>query len=327
MQKCLEDTWGRKKTLSKLKERFYWPGQYNDVRDWCRTCTTCASRKTPTPKPRAALQSVQTGFPMQLVAVNILGPLPESPAGNKYILVTGDYFTRWMEAYPIPNQEATTVATKLIDELFCCFAIPDCLHSDQGRQFESEIIAHVCKLLNIEKSRTTPTIHSLMASLSGLTVPSSRCCQPAQISNHLTGKNTYPNFVWLITPVSKLLQVTLHSFSCLTGKLDFQWMSCMVVTSLALIILSMFRNLGVLSQKPSSGCVNKPDSSRNDNRSSTIEGYMGNPTNLECWSGCSTPLFLEVDTESSTDPRQAPIGSWPSSQTVRIGSKMSGITK
>ena len=147
-----------------------------------------------------------------------------------------------------------------------------------------------------------------MASLSGLTVPSSRCCQPAQISIHLTGKNTYPNFVWLITPVSKLLQVTLHSFSCLAGKLDFQWISCMVVTSLALIIFSMFRNLGVLSQKPSSGCVNKPDSSRND-KSSTIEGSMGNPTNLECWSGCSPLQFLEVDTDSSTDPGQAPIRS------------------
>ena len=125
---------GEEKTLNKLKERFYWPGQYNDVRDWCRTCTTCASRKMSTPKPRAALQSVQTGFPMQLVAVDILGPLPESPAGNKYILVTGDYFTRWMEAYPIPNQETSTVATKLIDKLFCHFSIPDCLHSDQGRQ-------------------------------------------------------------------------------------------------------------------------------------------------------------------------------------------------
>ena len=146
-----------------------------------------------------------------------------------------------------------------------------------------------------------------MASLSGLIVLSSRCCQPAQISIYLTGKNTYPNFVWL--PDSKLLQVNHHSFSCLAGKLDFQWISCMVVTSLALIILSMFRNLGVLSQNPSSGCVNKPDSSRNDNRSSTIEGYMGNPTNLECWSGYSTLLFLEVDTESSTDPGQAPIGS------------------
>ncbi len=66
-----------------------------------------------------------------------MGPLPESAAGNKYILVTGDYFTRWMEAYPIPNQEAITVATKLVNELFCRFSIPEQLHSDQGRQFES----------------------------------------------------------------------------------------------------------------------------------------------------------------------------------------------
>ena len=95
---------------------------------------------------------------MQLVAVDILGPLPESPAGNKYILITGDYFTRWMDACPILNQEATTVATKLIDELLCHFTIPDCLHSDQGRQFESEIIAHVCKLLNIEDHALPSTV-------------------------------------------------------------------------------------------------------------------------------------------------------------------------
>ncbi len=42
---------------------------------------------------------------MQLVAVDILGPLPENELGNSYVLVAGDYFTRWMEAYAIPNQE------------------------------------------------------------------------------------------------------------------------------------------------------------------------------------------------------------------------------
>ena len=50
-----------------------------------------------------------------MVAVDILGPLPESETGNSCLLVAGDYFARWMEAYPIPNMEATTVARKLID--------------------------------------------------------------------------------------------------------------------------------------------------------------------------------------------------------------------
>ena len=70
---------------------------------------------------------------MQLIAVDIYGPLPESEARNSYTLVVADYFTRWVEAYPIPNQEATTVARKLTDELFFRFSPPEQLHSDQGR--------------------------------------------------------------------------------------------------------------------------------------------------------------------------------------------------
>ena len=148
---------GVDKTLARLKERFYWPGHFNDVKDWCSNCGSCASRKAPSPKSRKApLTSIVAGYPMQLVAMDVVGPFPESPSGNKYVLVAADYFTRWVEAYPIPNQEATTVARKLVDEFFCRFSPPERLHSDQGRNFESAVIAETCKLLGINKSRTTP---------------------------------------------------------------------------------------------------------------------------------------------------------------------------
>ena len=147
---------GEEKTLARLKERFYWPGHYKDVHEWCRTCPACAARKAPTPKGKAPLQSIKAGYPMQMVATDIVGPFPESQAGNSYILVVADYFTRWTEAYAIPNQEATTVAKKLTDEFFFRFSPPEQLHSDQGRQFESEVIAEMCKLLGVAKTRTTP---------------------------------------------------------------------------------------------------------------------------------------------------------------------------
>ena len=79
---------------------------------------------------------------MQVVAIDILGPLPESTAGNSYILVDGDYFTKWIEAYAIPNQDAVTVAQKLVDQMFCRFSPPD-----QGKQFESGVMQEVCKIL------------------------------------------------------------------------------------------------------------------------------------------------------------------------------------
>ncbi len=69
---------GEDKTLGRLRERFNWPGFHNDVCEWIRKCSRCAMRKTPAPKNRAPLQSIKTGYQMQLVAVDILGPVPES---------------------------------------------------------------------------------------------------------------------------------------------------------------------------------------------------------------------------------------------------------
>ena len=147
---------GVDKSLGKLKERFYWPGHFNDVKHWCSTCVSCATRKPGGPKRKGPLQPVIVGYPLQLVAVDILGPLPETSGGNSYILVAEDYFTRWLEAWPIPNQETKTIARILLNEMFFRFSLPDQILSDQGRQFESGIMEELCKLLQIEKSRTTP---------------------------------------------------------------------------------------------------------------------------------------------------------------------------
>ena len=127
-----------------LKERFYWPGCGEAVRIWCRQCKICASRKMTIPSRKVKLQTIQAG------------PLPETADGCRYVLVAADHFTRWVEVYAIRNQEAITVPKKLVDEMFCRFSPPEQLHSDQGRQFESDLIAEICKLLEIRKTHTTP---------------------------------------------------------------------------------------------------------------------------------------------------------------------------
>ena len=81
---------------------------------------------------------------MQIVCVDIMGPLPETEKGSKYVLVAADCFTNWVEAYGIPNQEAVTVAVKLVDEMFCRFSPPELVNSDQGRLFESVLLKKVC---------------------------------------------------------------------------------------------------------------------------------------------------------------------------------------
>ena len=65
---------GEGKITERLRERFYWPGQWKDVQSWCRTCPTSATRKMPAPKGQAPLGTIRAGYPMQIVAVDILGP-------------------------------------------------------------------------------------------------------------------------------------------------------------------------------------------------------------------------------------------------------------
>ena len=65
------------------------------------------------------MQPIQAGHPLEVVAMDLTGHFSESPEENLYILVVGDNFTKWMEAYTLPDQEATTVAKKLVDEFFC----------------------------------------------------------------------------------------------------------------------------------------------------------------------------------------------------------------
>ena len=114
---------GITKTLSKIRSRFFWYAMRNDVTHWCQTCDKCASRKRTPRHIRAPLQSYNVGAPLERVAIDVLGPLPTSDNGNKYLLVIGDYFTKWMDAYPMPNQESTTVAEILVKNFVVVFGV------------------------------------------------------------------------------------------------------------------------------------------------------------------------------------------------------------
>lgn len=102
------------------------------------------------------MQPYVVGAPFERVAIDVLGPLPRSDLGNRYILAFMDYFTKWPECFAIPDQTAETVAGVLVDNVFSRHGMPLQLHSDQGRNFESDLFQEVMQRLGIEKTRTTP---------------------------------------------------------------------------------------------------------------------------------------------------------------------------
>lgn len=92
---------------------------------------------------------------MERIALDITGPLNETERKNSYVLVIQEYFTKWTEAFPIPDEKAVTVAHVVATEWVCRFGMPHSLHSDQGRNFESEVFLEMYRLFGIEKTHTT----------------------------------------------------------------------------------------------------------------------------------------------------------------------------
>ncbi|MES9881596.1 MAG: reverse transcriptase domain-containing protein [Sedimenticola sp.] len=147
---------GFTRTLKRFQDRFYWAGYTDDIRLWCAQCSRCQEGGNQSRKPKAPLKQSKVGAILERVAMDILGPLPVSSTGNKYILVIVDYFSRWTEAFAVANIEAETITKTFVEQFICRFGVPRQVHTDQGRQFEAAVFQQVCKYLDIDKTRTTP---------------------------------------------------------------------------------------------------------------------------------------------------------------------------
>ena len=95
-----------KRTKLRARENSFWWRMGDSVRNYVLTCDTCCRNKCGPLPPKAGLKSYQAGSPMEKVHLDFLGPFPRNKAGNEYILVMVDSFTKWVECVPLPCQTA-----------------------------------------------------------------------------------------------------------------------------------------------------------------------------------------------------------------------------
>jgi hypothetical protein len=132
-----------------------WPLLAKDVAAWCKDCAACQAAKVTT-KPKAAV----TPFPntarrFDCVHVDIVGPLPATAEGFKYLLTIMDRASRWLEALPLRSVTAAECREAFIASWVARFGVPGTLLSDRGVQFASSLWAASMQQLGIRHRMTT----------------------------------------------------------------------------------------------------------------------------------------------------------------------------
>ena len=145
---------GQQRTKLKIKQRFLWPGMGRDINSYCEGCIVCQRRHRPAPSKRAPMVSEVSSRPFERIAMDVT-EMPLSSKNNRYALVIMDYFSKYVRIYPMQDQKTESILEGLLDWVYE-LGVPGRIHSDQGRQFESNMFQSLCQKLGIHKTRTTP---------------------------------------------------------------------------------------------------------------------------------------------------------------------------
>ena len=146
---------GIARTTALVKKRFWWPMMKEDVQRWIQECVVCQERKKGTHKPHP-LHQEQANYPMERIGMDILSFTSETDKGNVCALVACDYFTKYVWGIALNDHKAATVADALVHYLFLPMGLATYIHSDQGKEFQSDLLGQLGKLLQISKTRTSP---------------------------------------------------------------------------------------------------------------------------------------------------------------------------
>lgn len=106
----------------------------------------CARRKLGPGLGKSPMQHRPAYRPLHYIAIDIMRPVSMTEKQNEYIMFLGHYFTKWIEAFPLQNHTAQTVADVLITEFICRYGTPYRIRTDQSREFGSQLFLNVvCK--------------------------------------------------------------------------------------------------------------------------------------------------------------------------------------
>ncbi|CAF3264353.1 unnamed protein product [Rotaria sp. Silwood2] len=136
------------RTYLKLKDKFWWPNMKQSIAQYIKSCLPCQQYNISRIKKPGRLCPIDTpDGPFQMIGIDFCGPFMRTPSGNQYVLCITDYFTRWINAFALPNCSAQITAQTIFNEYICRYGVPLSILSDQGTHFKNQLMDAMEKLM------------------------------------------------------------------------------------------------------------------------------------------------------------------------------------
>jgi transposase InsO family protein len=147
---------GFAKTYHRIARSFHWKGMQRHVSHYVRSCTSCQRHKGSPSTAATPVQSIPPPLrPFECIGIDFVGPFPRTVDGNKYILVSVDYLTRYAETMASPKADARTVSRFYLERVVLRHGVPLKLISDRGQAFLAKMVAEVFRLCGTIHCKTT----------------------------------------------------------------------------------------------------------------------------------------------------------------------------
>jgi hypothetical protein len=144
-------------TTDKLRNAFFFPFMKKEVSERVKACEACQmkTRRGDNDQRHTYATTSREGYPFQQLSIDLVGPFPMSPEGYTHLLTVRCTFSKWLEAFLLEDEKATSVVEVLTREVFCRYGPPEGIHSNNGCQFTSRLLKEVGAELGITLT-TTP---------------------------------------------------------------------------------------------------------------------------------------------------------------------------
>ena len=110
-----------------------------DIVDYVKSCQICQKRDRK--KGETALNPIKKfPKPFYQVGMDVMGPLPMTLSGKRYIVIAVDHFTKWVEIRALESNDAQSIASFFYEDVICRHGVPEILTTDQGTEFINELL-------------------------------------------------------------------------------------------------------------------------------------------------------------------------------------------